>query len=179
MTARPADRTDLRVAADLRTRITAREYEPGDPLPSEPALADHYNVPPDSVRHALELLTEECLVECSGHGDSRKVHVAGGNGRPVITAYRRIMHSLRARLAAGEFGIDDRLPSETQLRAQFGVSRNTVRHARRELVDEGLIIVRHGAGAFPAPHTAGLFPDGHPTGSRGPTNCPHRTNEPG
>jgi DNA-binding GntR family transcriptional regulator len=34
---------------------------------------------------------------------------------------------------------------------EYQVSRNTVRRAYRQLVESGAVVVRHGAGAFPAP----------------------------
>ena len=59
--------------------------------------------------------------------------------------------ALRERLEAGEFAADAPMPSEAALVAEFGVSRNTVRRAYKHLVEEGAVVVRHGAGAFPAP----------------------------
>jgi DNA-binding GntR family transcriptional regulator len=83
-------------------------------------------------------------------GRGKRVTPTLGEKEPARTAYRRVMDALRTRLAAGEFGQADRLPSETELIAEFGVSRNTVRRAYRELAYEGLVVIRHGAGAFPA-----------------------------
>lgn len=46
-----------------------------------------------------------------------------------------------------------RLPSEDELAAQFGVSRMTVRQGISDLIDEGLLYRRHGVGTFVAqPH---------------------------
>ena len=42
----------------------------------------------------------------------------------------------------------DKLPSEQDLAAQLGVSRNTVREALKGLENEGLVISRHGIGTF-------------------------------
>ncbi|RGY96184.1 GntR family transcriptional regulator [Clostridium sp. AM58-1XD] len=42
----------------------------------------------------------------------------------------------------------DKLPSEQDLAAQLGVSRNTVREALKALENEGLVISRHGIGTF-------------------------------
>lgn len=65
------------------------------------------------------------------------------------TGWEKVAADVRGRLQAGRA---DRtpLPSEAELSAEHRVSRNTVRRAYRQLVEEGLVIVRHGAGAFPA-----------------------------
>jgi GntR family transcriptional regulator len=50
------------VAARLRTAITSGEYAPGGTLPSEFELADKYSVSRDTVRRALNRLTQEGLL---------------------------------------------------------------------------------------------------------------------
>jgi DNA-binding GntR family transcriptional regulator len=67
------------------------------------------------------------------------------------TAYERIAEALRQRLDAGEFAAGTPLPSEADLVAEYGVSRNTARRAYQHLAEAGAVVVRHGAGAFPAP----------------------------
>jgi DNA-binding GntR family transcriptional regulator len=60
--------------------------------------------------------------------------------------------SPQGRLAAGV-----RLPAEHELAAQYGVSRVTVRHSIKELVDEHLVEVVQERGTFvadPPPATA-------------------------
>lgn len=42
----------------------------------------------------------------------------------------------------------DKLPSERELTAQYGVSRTTVRLALQELENRGSIYRRHGKGTF-------------------------------
>ena len=64
---------------------------------------------------------------------------------PIWTA---IAHSLRSDIAAGVYGPDDKLPTESALAARFGVNRHTVRHAIKALTDEGLVLPRRGAGVF-------------------------------
>lgn len=87
-----------------------------------------------------------------GDDETQCFHVAADQAAAPPTAWRRIAGSLRIRIAAGEFGPTDRLPSETQLIAQYGRSRNTARHAIAQLVLERLTTVRHGVGAFPVTH---------------------------
>jgi DNA-binding GntR family transcriptional regulator len=50
------------VAASLRQRIAAGEWEPGDALPAVGALAGHYGVARATVTRALHVLEAEGLV---------------------------------------------------------------------------------------------------------------------
>jgi DNA-binding GntR family transcriptional regulator len=52
------------IAADLRTRIAAGEFTPGDRLPPITALMGHYEVPGlNTIRQAQQLLVDDGLVE--------------------------------------------------------------------------------------------------------------------
>lgn len=66
--------------------------------------------------------------------------------RPPI--WSAIAAALRAEIAEGARPPGDRLPTEAQLSARFGVNRHTVRRALAALSDEGLVHSRRGAGAF-------------------------------
>jgi len=59
----------------------------------------------------------------------------------------------------GHYRPGDRLPSEQELTAQFGVSRATVREALKIMEDEHLILCRHGVGRYVAPAIAGIYSD--------------------
>jgi len=52
---------------------------------------------------------------------------------------------IREQIIRGELSEDDALPPESELMAQFGVSRPTLREGFRILESEGLIVVRRGA----------------------------------
>jgi GntR family transcriptional regulator len=65
--------------------------------------------------------------------------------------FRQIAAALRERILDGDLGTGDRLPSETELMAQYGVARMTVRNALAELRAEGLVIAEHGRGVFVRP----------------------------
>ena len=56
---------------------------------------------------------------------------------PWTPRYREIERTLRARLATMRPG--DRVPSDTELCAEFGVSRMTARSAVAQLAADGLI----------------------------------------
>ena len=112
------------------------------------ALAEQYAVSRGTARSALAILVEEGLVEVLP-GQGRRV-VGGPRSTPPDTEWGRVAAALRERLEAGEYA-DAPMPSEAALVAEFGVSRNTVRRAYKHLVDVGAVVIRHGAGAFPAP----------------------------
>lgn len=59
-----------------------------------------------------------------------------------------ISRQLRADILAGRYGVDQKLPSETQLVNRFKVSRPTVARALRDLQSEGLIERRAGSGTY-------------------------------
>ena len=70
--------------------------------------------------------------------------------RPTGTLAQQVSDDVRNRIGSGEFAANERLPSETALAAEYGVSRVTVRTALRTLESQGLIDVRHGSGSFVA-----------------------------
>ena len=62
--------------------------------------------------------------------------------------YVAVRDSLRDEIVRGVFSEDDKLPSESELEARFGVSRVTVRLALDDLRKAGLIESRQGKGYF-------------------------------
>lgn len=69
---------------------------------------------------------------------------------PRPPRYSMLAEELRARIEAGEWQAGDRLPSEAELCTQSGVSRGTVVRAIAQLVDQGFVTRRQGAGSFVA-----------------------------
>jgi DNA-binding GntR family transcriptional regulator len=63
-------------------------------------------------------------------------------------AYLRIAGALSDQIAAGVYRAGDQLPTEPQLRAQYGVSPVTVRRAINILLDRGLVTTTQGKGTF-------------------------------
>jgi GntR family transcriptional regulator len=68
--------------------------------------------------------------------------------RGKVPLWQQVRDDLRARLEQGEF--PGFFPGEHELRAQYGVSRHTVREALRELRQEGLITAARGHQPRPA-----------------------------
>lgn len=71
-------------------------------------------------------------------------------GTPVPPS-RQIAASIRDQITSGQLPPDTRLPSQLELAAEYGVSRETAAKAVRILRDEGLVQVVPGYGVFVAP----------------------------
>ena len=65
-----------------------------------------------------------------------------------LTQYERLAGMLRDRIASGTYARGDKLPSEMELMDESGLSRSTVRHALKVLVDEGLVRTERTAGRY-------------------------------
>lgn len=65
-----------------------------------------------------------------------------------IPRYIQAREAIHAQIQAGELQPGNKLPSEDQLAAQFGVSRMTIRKSLDDLIAAGLIYRRHGVGTF-------------------------------
>lgn len=61
-----------------------------------------------------------------------------------------ISKQLRDRMVSGQYKPGDQLPSEHQLMSEFEVSRITARRAIANLMQQGLVVVQQGKGAFVA-----------------------------
>jgi GntR family transcriptional regulator len=70
----------------------------------------------------------------------------------VAPAHERIRNDLAAAIKSGQLAPDDRLPSEAELAARYGVARMTVRQALTGLVNDGLVVRRQGVGTFVVDH---------------------------
>jgi GntR family phosphonate transport system transcriptional regulator len=75
--------------------------------------------------------------------------------------WQAIARTLCEEISEGRYTPGDKLPSEAALADRFGVNRHTVRHALSQLVKEGLVRTRRGAGAFVA-----ATPTDYPIGKR-------------
>jgi GntR family phosphonate transport system transcriptional regulator len=80
---------------------------------------------------------------------------------PRASIWKSIADTLLAEIGEGHYRPGDRLPTEAQLAARFGVNRHTVRHALASLTETGLLHARRGAGVFVASE-----PQTYPLGRR-------------
>jgi GntR family phosphonate transport system transcriptional regulator len=69
---------------------------------------------------------------------------------PRNPLWATIARTLGEEIAAGRYAAGDRLPSEAQLAARFGVNRHTLRRAVAQLAEDGVVQPRMGAGIFVA-----------------------------
>lgn len=67
-----------------------------------------------------------------------------GEAKRSALIYQRIFEII----VAGEFSVNARLPSETELAMRFGASRPVVREALARLRDDGVIVSRQGSGSY-------------------------------
>lgn len=65
--------------------------------------------------------------------------------------YRRVAGFLRQEIARGRWAEDEPLPTDSEVGAEFGISRQTVRRAYLDLVNEGLVFRVPGRGTFITP----------------------------
>lgn len=62
--------------------------------------------------------------------------------------YLRVAEELRGRIESGELPPGTRLPSVAEISAQYGGSNSIATGAYKVLVDDGLVVSRHGAGHY-------------------------------
>lgn len=75
--------------------------------------------------------------------------------------WQSIANDLRHDISVAGYRPGDKLPTEATLATRFGVNRHTVRRAIAQLVDEGLVHARRGAGVFVT-----VVPTDYPIGER-------------
>jgi DNA-binding GntR family transcriptional regulator len=65
-----------------------------------------------------------------------------------VPRYRQIAAILRERIESGELEPDRPIPSEAQIQQEFGVARETARHAVALLREEGYVVTVPGMGTY-------------------------------
>ncbi len=70
------------------------------------------------------------------------------DGKGKHLKYNQIIEDLKSLILAGEIPAGGKLPSENELSAKYGVSRQTVRKAIAELANAGYVFAVHGKGTF-------------------------------
>lgn len=86
---------------------------------------------------------------------------ADGSPPRKTPLWRSIADALTNDIASGRYRPGDRLPTEAELSARFGVNRHTVRRGLAALAEAGLTHARRGAGVFVA-----QSPTDYPIGRR-------------
>ncbi len=75
------------------------------------------------------------------------ITIDGGDRRPI---YQQVADEIKGLIAAGELPEGTSLPPVRQVAADLGVNLNTIAFAYRHLQKEGLVKIKHGAGAVVA-----------------------------
>src|SRR5918996_3406427 len=76
-----------------------------------------------------------------------------------IPLYFQVKRALLEAMLRGDYGPDDRLPTEHELCALYGISRTPITRALSELAEEGVIVRHRRRGTFVNPHWAARRPD--------------------
>lgn len=71
-----------------------------------------------------------------------------------LTAWGQVRLDLQRRIGTGEFASAGRLPSESALSSEYGVSRATVRRCIRSLIQQGTLRSKRGSGTYISPQEA-------------------------
>lgn len=70
------------------------------------------------------------------------------NRNSPIPIYHQVSTHLQNRILKQEWGINGKIPTESELMQSYGVSRNTIRKALASLEEDGLIKCVRGSGAY-------------------------------
>lgn len=76
-----------------------------------------------------------------------------------VPVYRQIAEIIAGRIERGELLPNRPLPSEAQLRQEFGVARDTVRNAVAYLRAQGLVFTVPHRGTYVAERAGGIEPE--------------------
>lgn len=74
--------------------------------------------------------------------------LSGARAVAPVRVYRQIANDLERRIAAAEFKVGERLPTERALATAYSVSRTCVREALLAMEIAGLVSIRVGSGVF-------------------------------
>jgi GntR family transcriptional repressor for pyruvate dehydrogenase complex len=66
----------------------------------------------------------------------------------TVQVYMSVAEAIKARIAAGDWMVGQRLPSISQLAQEFGVGIGSIREAVKVLASLGIIRIEHGRGMF-------------------------------
>jgi GntR family transcriptional regulator/MocR family aminotransferase len=102
-------------------------------------------VRPERTRRELK-----CAAMPKHAGSVFSVDVTGLESAAGQPAYERICDRIRAAITSGALAPNARLPSSRVLAKDLGVARNTVDWALGQLVADGYVVRRRGAGSFVA-----------------------------
>ncbi len=62
--------------------------------------------------------------------------------------YLQLYDTIKSKIDSGEYKVGEKIPSEAQLSENYGISRITVRSALEQLVNENILVKKHGKGTY-------------------------------
>ena len=65
-----------------------------------------------------------------------------------VAKYQNVIDWITNRIDRGELGPGEKIPSENELSSMFGLSRQTIRHAITQMVDDGILESVRGSGTY-------------------------------
>ncbi|MGW8971940.1 GntR family transcriptional regulator [Streptomyces platensis] len=118
----------LRIADELRRRITEHEWTPGDRLPSRAQIAQEYGVGENVIRRAQELLISQGVLEGrAGSGTyvaaaRQRVRMVRSSAReqPDGSPFRADMKAM-AKLGDWESRTEAKVPAPAEIAARLGI----------------------------------------------------------
>ncbi|MDP9845814.1 GntR family transcriptional regulator [Streptosporangium lutulentum] len=130
----------VQVADIIRQRVLAGHLSPGDAVPSETELKSTFGIARTTARQAIRMLRDEGLVH-TAQGEGTFVGSPGETMRKKrkTPLYQKIANELADRVKRGELKPRRPVPSESTLVQQYGVARETVRHAIGLLREQGWV----------------------------------------
>lgn len=75
-------------------------------------------------------------------------HQGKMNPEAMVPLYQQLYDTIKSKIQNGDYKVGEQIPSESQLSSQYGISRVTVRNAIQQLVDEQILVKKHGKGTF-------------------------------
>lgn len=82
--------------------------------------------------------------------DTAGIEKKGRASETLASLHAQLADIIREKIYAREWGVNSKIPSEHELMARYHLARGTVRRAITSLVDEGLLVRKHGKGTFVA-----------------------------
>lgn len=124
--------------ADLMREYIKENYKPGDKLPANSRLTQHFNVSIKTIHDAIKLLTKEGLLY-SRRGKYGTV-VLGECDENIANAYyyEKIEQKIRQYISAN-CKVGDKLPSIRDLSERYNVSGKTIKKALDLMAEDGFL----------------------------------------
>jgi GntR family transcriptional regulator len=128
----------LRIAAELRQRITSGQLAPDDQLPTLPTLCTAYGVSETTIRNALRLLATEGLIETRARAGTRvrprpPIHRMAADRYRSTAGAKSTPYTRDQRIGWAEYRLDkrfERVRADTELAALFDCDADELLLAR-------------------------------------------------